>query len=107
MEKQDKLYMSIYNDFYGGLLTDYQSRLISMYYDEDMSLAEIGKEYGISPQGVRDALMRAEKTLTTMESKLGLVKKTLEMKRLLLEFEKVATDEQKKEIKQALAILEE
>ena len=39
MEKQDKLYMSIYNDFYGGLLTDYQSRLISMYYDEDMSLA--------------------------------------------------------------------
>lgn len=107
MEKQSKLFYSVYNDYYGGMLTDYQSQLVSKYYDQDMSLAEIGAEYNISPQAVRDALRRAEKSLVTMEQKLGLVDKTYRMRKLLIELESVANDKQKQEIKEILAILEE
>ncbi len=107
MEKQSKLFYSVYNDYYGGMLTDYQSQLLRKYYDQDMSLAEIGAEYNISPQAVRDALRRAEKSLVTMEEKLGLVNKTYRMRKLLIELESVANDKQKQEIKEILAILEE
>ncbi len=107
MEKQSKLFYSVYNDYYGGMLTDYQSQLVRKYYDQDMSLAEIGAEYNISPQAVRDALRRAEKSLVMMEEKLGLVNKTYRMRKLLIELESVANDKQKQEIKEILAILEE
>lgn len=76
MDKKDKLYIALYNDYYGALLTEYQSNLVSQYYDMDMSLAEIAEEHGISPQGVRDALVRAQKTLEGYERKLGTAKKT-------------------------------
>ena len=107
MDQLDKLCMGIYNDYYGALLTKHQSELVRKYYDFDMSLAEIGKEVGISPQGVRDTLQRAEKLLKGYEEKLGLVRKTIKMKELLEEFEEVATPEQKIRIKEALEILED
>ena len=75
MEKKDRLFISIYNDYYGSLLTDYQRGLIDGYYNHDMSLSELAEEHGISPQGVRDALKRAERQLEGYESKLGLVEK--------------------------------
>ena len=80
MEKKDKLFISIYNDYYSGILTEYQSSIIKMYYDEDLSLGEIAERLNITPQGVRDALKRAEKTLIEMEQKLGLVKKSEKVK---------------------------
>ncbi len=83
MDKKDKLYVALYNDYYGSLLTEYQSDLISRYYDMDMSLAEIAEDLGISPQAVRDALVRAQKTLEEYESKLGIARKTAQLKKLL------------------------
>ena len=44
MEKKDKLYIGLYNDYYGALLTEHQRSLVSDYYDRDMSLAEIAAE---------------------------------------------------------------
>lgn len=69
------LNLPIYYDFYGEFLTEKQARFFEMYYNDDMSLAEIAEESGISRQGVRDALERAKKKMHDMENKLGLVGK--------------------------------
>lgn len=89
MDKKDKLYIGLYNDYYGALLTDYQRSLIDSYYNKDMSLGEMADELGISPQGVRDALCRAEKALVRTEEKLGFVAKTAALKNILDEIGKV------------------
>ena len=57
---------------YGGLLTDKQRDAMKMYCDCDCSLAEIAEEVGISRQGVRDAIVKGENTLTKLESELAL-----------------------------------
>lgn len=66
------LRMTLLYDFYGDLLTDRQRELFDLYYNEDLSLAEIAQQYGISRQGVRANLVRAENTLRQLEEKTGL-----------------------------------
>ncbi|MDE5991096.1 MAG: helix-turn-helix domain-containing protein [Clostridia bacterium] len=105
MEKKDRLFISIYNDYYGSLLTQYQRRLIDGYYNLDMSLSELAEENGISPQGVRDALKRAEKQLIAYEEKLGLAKKSLEIKDLLDDVMQDCSQEQKKKLSKIVDIL--
>lgn len=65
--------MCLLFDFYGDILTDKQRELFDLYYNEDLSLAEISEHVGITRQGVRDGIVRAEHTLTEMENKLRLV----------------------------------
>jgi len=67
-------------DFYGELLTEKQREFLEYYYDEDLSLAEIALNEGISRQGVRDAIKRAEKQLLEMEGSLGLARRFGDMK---------------------------
>ena len=57
--------------FYGGMLTDKQREVLTLHCEEDMSLAEIAQETGVSRQGVHDMLTRAAQRLTDMEEKLG------------------------------------
>ena len=71
----DALEMALLYDYYGGMLTDKQKELFDLYYNEDLSLAEIAEHAGISRQGVRDAIVRSETILRETEDKLGLVKK--------------------------------
>ena len=107
MEKKDRLFISIYNDYYGSLLTDYQSRLIDGYYNMDMSLSELAEEYDISPQGVRDALKRAEKQLVGYEEKLGLVKKSQSVVELLQEALPDCGDSGQAKLRKAMDILKD
>ena len=58
--------------FYGGLLTDKQRQVLALHCEEDLSLAEIAQEAGISRQGVHDMLTRAAQRLFEMEEKLGM-----------------------------------
>ena len=67
--------MGLLNDYYGGLLTEYQRDVLVKYFDEDLSLAEIAETSGISRQAVRDVIVRATAKLREFESKLGLVAK--------------------------------
>ena len=60
-------------DFYGELLSDSQREMMDLYYNEDFSLSEIADEIGITRQGVRDAVWRAEETLSSYEDKLGMI----------------------------------
>ena len=71
--------MTMLFDFYGDILTPRQRELFDLYYNEDLSLAEIAENCGISRQGVRDVIVRAEAAMTELEDKTGLVKRFLQM----------------------------
>ncbi|MGM9632023.1 MAG: YlxM family DNA-binding protein [Eubacteriales bacterium] len=67
-------------DFYGDVLTERKKEVLDMYYNEDLSLSEIAEQIGISRQGVRDLIKKAEEELLFLEEKLGLAKKMSELK---------------------------
>lgn len=70
-------------DFYGNALTERQRRTAELYFQEDLSLAEIADMTGITRQGVRDGLKKAEKALFDMEEKLGIARRFLKQKKAL------------------------
>ena len=59
--------MAMLFDFYGDMLTERQREFYDLYYNEDLSLAEIAENYGISRQGVRDVIVRAEAAMSEIE----------------------------------------
>lgn len=67
--------MAMLYDFYGDLLTARQKEFFDLYYNDDLSLAEIAENYEITRQGVRDIIVRAEKTLEDIEEKTGLIRR--------------------------------
>lgn len=86
----DILRLTLLFDFYGELLTDKQKLIFEMYHLNDLSLAEIGEEEGISRQAVRDQLKRTEKALNGYEQKLGLVDKFNAHKKEVLKIKETA-----------------
>lgn len=77
-------------DFYGEMLTQKQRDFIDLYYNEDLSLSEIAENEGISRQGVRDSIKRAENQLFEMESKLHLAANFAELSENLKEIKECA-----------------
>ncbi len=59
-------------DFYGEVLSARKRLVLDCYYNADLSLAEIAEEIGISRQGVRELIKKAEEELRFYEEKLGL-----------------------------------
>ena len=84
------LNISMLYDFYGDLLTEKQQEVIELYYNEDLSLAEIASHSGITRQGVRDSIKRAEFQLIELEEQLGLAQRFHEIKSKLEEIKKNA-----------------
>ena len=72
---EKELEMGYLLDFYGQLLTDNRREAAELYYNEDLSLAEVADEIGISRQGVRELIKKSEKELTELEAKLGLAER--------------------------------
>ena len=70
-------------ELYGPLLTEKQSRLLELYYFDDLSLSEIAENEGGSRQGAMDVIKRAEKELLKMEDTLGLYNRNKEQTNLL------------------------
>ncbi len=85
------LEITILIDFYGDMLTSRQREFLDLYYNEDLSLAEIAANVGITRQGVRDAIKRAECQLIEMEERLKLVSRFKEVKKGLEEIMDCAT----------------
>lgn len=77
------LEISVLLDYYGGMLTDKQRDVIDLYYNQDLSLAEISEHEKISRQGVRDNIKRGEAYLTELEENLHLAKQTVSLLALL------------------------
>lgn len=73
------LEISLLCDFYGDMLTEKQRDVVELYYNDDLSLSEIAENAGITRQGVRDSIKRAEAQLLEMEERLGLAKRFRDM----------------------------
>lgn len=65
------LHISELLDVYGAFLNEKQRALTEYYYNDDLSLAEIAENEGITRQGVRDLIKRAEQQLTSLEKSCG------------------------------------
>ena len=77
-------------DFYGDVLTDRQKEFYDLYYNEDLSLAEIAENYGISRQGVRDVIVRAEAAMTEIEDKTHIIRRFKQTQKDLAAIEEIA-----------------
>lgn len=66
-------------DFYGDVLTDKQREILDLYYNEDLSLAEIAESGGMTRQGVRHVIKKAEDELIILEEKLGLANRFVKL----------------------------
>ena len=62
-------------DFYGDVLTEKQRDVMEQYYNDDLSLSEIADNFGITRQGVRDAIKRGEGTILELEDKVGFARR--------------------------------
>ena len=75
MKIENSIKISILLEIYGNLLTKKQFDLLNDYYNNDLSLAEIAENSGITRQAVRDNLKKGEKKLFDYEEKLEIMKK--------------------------------
>lgn len=82
---QDHVYLGWLLQFYRPVLSEKQQRVLEMYLEEDLSLAEIAEQTGISRQAVHDALHRGEATLTAMEEEMHLLSRYHTMRKVLLD----------------------
>lgn len=73
------LEMAMLFDFFGDLLTEKQRTYFDLYYNDDLSLAEIAEQVDISRQGVRDVISRTENILREYEKKTGIVSRFMKM----------------------------
>ena len=66
-------------DFYSEVLDDHTRDIMRAYYNDDLSLAEIAEDEGISRQGIRHVVKKGEDQLMFLESKLGIAKQHEEL----------------------------
>lgn len=90
--ENSRVMRSMLFDFYGELLTDKQREYFDLHYNEDLSLAEIAEQSGISRQGVWDIIRRAEAAMTEIEDKTGLIKRFNERNAALAEIRSELTE---------------
>lgn len=62
-------------DFYEHLLTERQQTFLKLYYQDNLSLAEIAEQFDISRQAINEHIKRAETIIEQYEEKLQLLAK--------------------------------
>lgn len=80
-------------DFYGELLSERKRSVMDMYYNEDLSLAEVANEIGISRQGARDIIKKSEEELLFYENKLGLAERLKKVESCASELHAIASEQ--------------
>lgn len=106
-------HISLLYDFYGGLLTEKQQEVLSLYHGDNCSLSEIAEELNISRQGVHATLKSGEAALMHYESKLMLVKKLGETQKAIDTLDQVidklkakGEEEMESKLKQVRAVMD-
>ena len=59
-------------DYYGNLLSEHRRTIMELYYCEDLSLAEIAENTGITRQAVRDLIKKSQTELYRIDEALCL-----------------------------------
>ena len=83
MNLEERVQIAILSKYYGKLLTDRQQAIMEMYVDNNLSLAEVSMELGISRQAVKDALDNSMQTLKQTEEKLKLIERDNKIKQII------------------------
>lgn len=83
MALEKNVRLCLLNDFYGCLLTQKQQSVLNDYLNFDISLTEIGESQNTTRQSVLDTVKKASKKLEWFESKLGMVQKYLEQRKVI------------------------
>lgn len=107
---QRKVDIAYLSAFYGGLLTERQRLILSLHCEEDLSLAEIAEEVGISRQAVHEALNHATDRLFRLEAQLGVAERFRRMQAGLenaLDALNHHEDEQARQLIEALLALDQ
>lgn len=73
---EERIEISMLLDYYGILLTDKQRDVMTLYYNDDLSLAEIAELNHTSRQAIHDLIKRCDKQLLVYETKLNLLQKS-------------------------------
>ena len=75
---EDRVEISLLMDIYSPLLTEKQKNIMELYYNDDLSLAEIAELNNTGRQAIHDLIKRCYKQILSYEDKLNLLKKSLE-----------------------------
>ena len=70
---EDRFEISMLLDYYSSLLTEKQLNIMNLYFNEDLSLAEIADLNQTSRQATFDLIKRCSKQLSVYEEKLKLL----------------------------------
>ncbi|MGM0507778.1 MAG: YlxM family DNA-binding protein [Fusobacteriota bacterium] len=75
MELDDFFEVSILLTYYKNLLSNKQSIYMTEYFENDLSLTEIGDKYNVTRQAVYENIKKGSSKLKDYEKKLGFYKK--------------------------------
>ena len=67
--------LSLRFDFYGPLIKENHRKIFEDYIQNDLSLGELSKEYGMTRQGIYDVVRRTSDKLDQFEEELKLIEK--------------------------------
>ncbi|WMJ82069.1 putative DNA-binding protein [Clostridium sp. MB40-C1] len=103
---EDRIKLSILLDYYKELLTQKQRDIMELYFNEDLSLAEISELTKTSRQAIYDIIKRCTKTLFDYENKLKLMERINNVikakKHVMSEIDRIKDKVEDKDIEVAL-----
>ncbi len=83
---EDRVEISLLMDCYNPFLTEKQSKIMQWYYNDDLSLSEIAELNETSRQAIYDLIKRCYKQLLSYESKLNLLRKSIDREKEIINF---------------------
>ena len=79
-------------DAYGEVIDEHSRAVMTAYYEDDLSLAEIAEGEGISRQGVRHIIKKCEEELDALDSALHLGEKEAKLERFIGELRSICSE---------------
>lgn len=95
---ENNIYITQLFDYYGNLLTDKQREYFTDYYIENLSLAEIAENLGVSRNAVFKQIKEAENKLNFYEKNLKLLENSIKISKILEQIEDEKIKEQIEEL---------